>query len=89
MQGPACRLTKDLAEGPYYLPDRLTFRSNLTEGQGGVALELAINVRDPDCQPLPGVIVDIWQSNATGIYSGYTGNISDDNIVFSPACSYQ
>ena len=62
-------------------------RSNLTEGQGGVALKLIVDVRDPDCQPLPGVIVDIWQSNATGVYSGYTGADFSSNPDLQAECA--
>lgn len=61
-----------LAEGPYYLPSSLLLRSNITEGQPGVPLALRVLVEDPDCKPLPGTIVDVWQVNSTGYYSGYS-----------------
>ena len=60
------------AEGPFYLPSALLLRSDISEGQAGVPLTLQVLVEDPDCQPLPGSIVDIWSANATGFYSGYS-----------------
>ncbi|KAK9786070.1 hypothetical protein WJX73_003450 [Symbiochloris irregularis] len=66
-----CKLTKELEEGPFYLPTALLLRSNITEAQPGIPLTLQVLVEDPDCKPLPGIIVDIWSANSTGFYSGY------------------
>jgi protocatechuate 3,4-dioxygenase beta subunit len=69
-----CLLTQELIEGPFYLDDKL-FRSNITEGQPGIPLNLSISVVDSaTCTPLPNALVDIWHCNAVGVYSGFEGN---------------
>jgi protocatechuate 3,4-dioxygenase beta subunit len=65
-----CTLTPETTEGPYWVDERLR-RSDVTEGEAGVALTLALGVyeADADCSPYPGAVVDIWQANAVGLYS--------------------
>jgi hypothetical protein len=68
---PACTLTPELTEGPYYL-DRPKLRRDITEGKPGVPLLLRIALLDAGtCQPLSGAAIDIWHCDAGGVYSGY------------------
>eukprot|EP00891_Asterochloris_glomerata_P004892 jgi/Astpho2/4892/Aster-x1264 len=68
---PVSHLDKAWQGRPYYLEENL-LRSNITEREPGVPLELRIAVLDKDCRPLNGTFVDIWSCNSTGVYSGYT-----------------
>nr|AYV89250.1 intradiol dioxygenase isoform X3 [Tetranychus evansi] len=57
-------------EGPYFLSDDLK-RSNITDGQKGIPLELTIRLTNgKDCTPISGFFIHTWQTNATGVYSG-------------------
>ncbi len=64
-----CRATPELTEGPFYLDPRLD-RADVTEGMPGLPVELALQVVDADCAPIPGARVEIWQCDALGAYSG-------------------
>jgi protocatechuate 3,4-dioxygenase beta subunit len=64
-------LTPEVTEGPYYIDADLV-RSDITEGKPGTPVELAITVVDADsCAPVRDAAVDIWHTDASGIYSGY------------------
>jgi protocatechuate 3,4-dioxygenase beta subunit len=66
-----CVLTPEAGEGPFYLDPRLV-RSDITSGQAGAPLELALQVvRDGDCATLANARVDVWHADAIGLYSGY------------------
>ena len=68
---PACTLTPELTEGPYYL-DLPKLRRDITEGKPGVPLLLRITLLDAGaCRPLSGAAIDLWHCDAGGIYSGY------------------
>lgn len=67
-------LTAADSEGPYYPPQRPTSAGNnlrSVPGQPaaeGVALDLDGRVLDGNGQPQPGVLVEIWQTDARGNY---------------------
>ena len=65
-----CTLTPETTEGPYWVDERLR-RSDVTDGQSGVPLTLALGVYEADAarSPYPGAVIDIWQANALGLYS--------------------
>ena len=65
-----CTLTPETTEGPYWVDERLR-RSDVTEGQTGVPVTLALAVYEADaaCSPYPGAVIDIWQASALGLYS--------------------
>lgn len=66
-----CVLTPDQTPGPYFV--KAPLRSNITEDRPGLPLNLAIEVvQMPDCAPLEGITVEIWQCDARGYYSGYS-----------------
>ncbi|GAA2162974.1 intradiol ring-cleavage dioxygenase [Actinomadura napierensis] len=71
---PACVLSPETTEGPYYL-DYEMVRRDITEERPGVPLILRVTVVDnATCRPLPRAAVDIWHCDAGGVYSGYEGN---------------
>lgn len=69
---PACVLTTEQEEGPYYV-DYGKVRRDITEGKPGVPLKLRIALLDANkCMPLQNAALDIWHCDATGVYSAYT-----------------
>lgn len=76
---PSCTLRPAQTEGPYFLDDTLNrtdIRSNPSDGavMPGAPLRLAFHVggvTGTSCAPLAGAIVDIWQCDAAGVYSGF------------------
>ena len=68
---PKCVLTPEQTSGPFYF-DVEQVREDITEGKKGAPLELLITVVDSsDCKPIKDAIVDVWQADAGGVYSGY------------------
>lgn len=73
--GSSCAAKADveLTQGPFWIVHEL-IRQNLTDKAPGVPLELNIEVIDINtCAPLPGAAVELWNCNAEGLYSGFTG----------------
>lgn len=67
-----CKLSAEQETGPYYL-DNSRVRSDITEGKAGVPLLLEITVLDARrCAPLADALVEVWQCDALGAYSGFT-----------------
>jgi len=75
--GAHCVVRPEQTGGPYFVDERLNrsdIRSDPTDGRvrPGTPLTLTLLVsrlNSGDCQPLPGVQVDIWHCDAQGIYS--------------------
>ena len=63
-----CTLTPETTEGPYWVDEQLK-RADVTEGQPGVPLKLALGVYEADAasSAYQGAVVDIWQANALGL----------------------
>lgn len=76
---PVCWLTPAKTEGPYYFDANLLRQDirydTLHNNQffDGIQLNMTFNIIDINCNPIPGVIVDIWHCNKDGAYSGYNG----------------
>jgi protocatechuate 3,4-dioxygenase beta subunit len=74
---PACVITPQQSEGPYFVDERLNrsdIRSDPSDGsvREGIPLRLAMQVTQVDgsaCTPLAGTYVDLWQCDALGAYS--------------------
>ena len=74
---PACILTPQQTEGPYFVDERLhrtDIRSDPTDGsvRDGIPLHLTLlvsQVAGQSCTPLAGTYVDLWQCDALGVYS--------------------
>lgn len=75
-----CVVRPEQTEGPYFVEAGLN-RSDIREEREGIPLDLTFNVSriDPDtaCTPLAGALVDIWQCDALGQYSGVEGNTGE------------
>lgn len=67
----ACRPTPENPLGPYYLPDA-PFRSDLasSEPQGDRLRMTGRVLGAPDCRPVAGAVLEVWQANAAGRYHG-------------------
>jgi len=72
IQNNTCVLAPIVTEGPYHQTHDHPLRQNIAGLQDGLLLLLDIGVIDVEtCKPLPDVLVDIWQANATGYYAGH------------------
>jgi protocatechuate 3,4-dioxygenase beta subunit len=72
IQNNTCVLVPEVTTGPYIWPRSQTIRQDMSEGQAGVPLYLDIGVLDTNtCEPLEGVLVDLWHCNSTGSYSSF------------------
>ncbi|GGJ68799.1 intradiol ring-cleavage dioxygenase [Deinococcus aquiradiocola] len=79
---PSCVVRPALTEGPYWVDERIN-RSDVRSDTGtgtvsqGVPLSLEFvisKVGTGSCTALSGVMVDIWQCDALGVYSDVSGN---------------
>lgn len=83
---PGCVVRPAQTEGPYFVEtglDRSDIRPDPTDGlvAAGTALALTIAVSRLDgtsCAPYGGAVVELWQCDALGIYSG----VKDINGLF-------
>lgn len=62
-----CALTESNAEGPYYITGSPQ-KEKLGETLEGQKLIISGNVIDYNCNPIPGAIIDIWQTDSKGEY---------------------
>lgn len=77
IQNDTCVLAPDTVWGPYGVDGEMV-RHDLRETQGGIDFYLDIGVIDIEtCEPLPHVALSIWNCNATGYYSSFTGIAPD------------
>jgi protocatechuate 3,4-dioxygenase beta subunit len=68
-----CVLTPETIAGPTWF-DAHAVRRDVRDGRPGTPLALAFRVVAADaCTPLPGAVVDLWQADAGGVYSGFAG----------------
>ena len=75
---PACVAKPEQTEGPFFVDaglERSDIRSDPSTGAAseGIPLTLRFNVSrisQGDCSALPGALVDLWQCDADGVYSG-------------------
>jgi len=79
-----CVLTSSQPEGPFYFPS--PERRNIVEDRPGLPFTLRIQVvRARGCSPLEGAVVEVWHTDAGGVYSGYPEEIAHDlwkSLVF-------
>lgn len=68
-----CVLTHETIAGPTWF-DAHDVRSDIRDDRPGVPLALAFKVVSlPSCAPVPDAVVDLWQCDALGYYSGFAG----------------
>lgn len=66
----ACTLDPEATEGPYWVTGEL-IRSNVLNTEKGPPVHLDINVIDTSgCKPVTDAYVELWGTNATGVYTG-------------------
>lgn len=66
-----CVLTPTATQGPFYVNSAM-LRRDVTEGKPGLPLILfVLVVRASDCSPIPNAVVDMWQCDGLGSYSGF------------------
>ncbi|MCB9679753.1 MAG: protocatechuate 3,4-dioxygenase [Alphaproteobacteria bacterium] len=58
----------ELTLGPCYA--ETIERRDISEGVDGLPMRLAFRVVDTDCNPVAGVVVDVWHCSPSGLYSG-------------------
>ena len=58
-----CWVNPEKTQGPYYFDPALA-RQDIRETKTGVLLDLAITVIDANCDPRPGVMVDVERSRS-------------------------
>lgn len=74
---PACVVTPEQTEGPYFSDVRLNrsdIRSDPADGsvRRGIPLAMVLRVHAVEggrCTPLAGAVVDVWHCDAAGVYS--------------------
>jgi len=66
--GNPCELTCASTLGPCYA--ETIERQDISEGQNGLPVRLALKVVDTECNPIEGAEVDVWHTSADGFYSG-------------------
>jgi protocatechuate 3,4-dioxygenase beta subunit len=72
-QSATCRLTHATIAGPTWF-DAQAVRSDIRDDRPGTPLDLAFRVVAlPGCAPVPSAVVDLWQCDAGGVYSGFAG----------------
>jgi len=72
IRNSTCVLSPETTQGPYYHTEDHPIRQNMAEWQLGVHFQMDVGVIDVDtCEPIPNILVDLWQANATGHYSGH------------------
>lgn len=80
----SCILAPEVTDGPYYIAGEY-LRSNVKEASNSDGVDLFLEVQYIDtntCKPVPKVAVDVWNANATGVYSGISvaGNYAEDGV---------
>ena len=73
-----CEVSPNMTDGPFPIktPAEL-MRENIVGDRIGVPLRINIKVENTNanCEPLIGALVDIWQCDAKGNYSEYSGQL--------------
>ncbi|KAF4917902.1 hypothetical protein CGCVW01_v009407 [Colletotrichum viniferum] len=80
----SCVLSPEITGGPYYVVGEY-MRSNVIESEfcDGVPVFLEVQYVDVNtCDPVPQVAVDVWNCNATGVYSGVESGQAGLNTTF-------
>jgi len=66
--GTTCSLLCEATLGPCYATT--VEREDISEGESGLPVRIALLVVDETCKPIPGASVDIWHCGPDGLYSG-------------------
>ena len=70
LQG-GCVVTGSDVQGPFHLNLNL-LRKDITEGSPGFPMTLYLKIKSAaTCSPIANAVVDVWQTDAAGDYSGF------------------
>jgi protocatechuate 3,4-dioxygenase beta subunit len=80
-----CVQTPEVVEGPFYYESSLERRS-ITEKHAGEPLRLCITLAGlipgpGKCMPLSGAVIDVWHTDATGLYSNVGADLQSVDTV--------
>lgn len=76
-ENEVCLLTSKQVEGPFYFPS--PERRAIREDRQGQPMTLRMQIlRSPGCAPIEGAVVEVWHTDADGVYSGYPAEIAHD-----------
>lgn len=80
--------TRGSVLGPFYTDDSPTvpFGADLVGDNEGDAILLTGVVRDTAGRPIPGAVVDMWQTNTKGVYATQDPTQADDNLRCKQLC---
>jgi protocatechuate 3,4-dioxygenase beta subunit len=77
----ACRATPRDMLGPYYLPDQPAQEELCRAGKGERLVVTGRVLGLPDCRPLGGALVEVWQADARGEYTLVGGGKPDPDCL--------
>lgn len=74
-----CRRTPDDALGPFYRPNQPAQSDLCIRPNRGERLQVSGRVlRFPDCRPVPGATIEVWQADGKGDYTRVSSAREDD-----------
>jgi protocatechuate 3,4-dioxygenase beta subunit len=68
-----------MTQGPCY-DSASTVRQDISDGQNGLPMRLALRILDSNCNPVSGASIDVWHTSAVGKYSG--DDTANENVAF-------
>lgn len=77
----ACRATRSDMLGPFYLPDQPAQEDLCRSGKGERLVVTGRVLGLPDCRPLAGALVEVWQADARGEYTLVEGARPDPGCL--------
>lgn len=80
--GNLCQITEAFTIGPCFF-DVSDDRDDISEGQNGVPMTLALKLVDNNCQPIENAQIEVWWCNAEGLYSGDNSDSTGSASRFS------
>ncbi|ETI39566.1 hypothetical protein F443_14848 [Phytophthora nicotianae P1569] len=74
-----CIAEPEVTEGPYYVRGEY-IRTDMREQQPGVTMYVDVQVIDINsCDPVKDMYIDLWHTNATGVYSGVVASTNGNS----------
>lgn len=80
---PSCTPTCSMVLGPCH-DDQAPDRQDISEGEVGLPMRFGLRIVDDECTPVSGADVDIWHTDASGIYSSETSDAPDFCVGDNP-----
>ncbi|GIK07174.1 hypothetical protein Aspvir_002830 [Aspergillus viridinutans] len=75
-KNPVCILAPEGEIGPFWVKGEL-IRHDISDGQAGIPIIIDGQFIDINtCEPIPDLYWDVWNCNATGVYSGVQSSIN-------------